>query len=54
MESIIIYCKRNNIKFLPIKLEIDDKKKTYLDWKNHGEKSKWKDGKCNFKVIYCG
>lgn len=50
MESIIIFCKRNNIKFLPIRLEIDDKKKTYLDWKNHGEKSKWKDGKCNFKI----
>ncbi len=50
MENITFFCKRQNIKFLPIKIEIEDNKKTYLDWKNHGEKSKWENGKSNFKI----
>ena len=52
MENIINFCKRNNIKFLPIKIEIDveNKEKIYLDCKKHGDKSKWEDGMCNFKI----
>ena len=46
------FCEKNKIKFLPIKIEIDqtENKKTYLDWTHHGEKSKWKDGRSNFKI----
>jgi len=50
MENIINFCKRNNIKYLPIKLEIDGTKKKYLDWKNHGDKSKFEDGRNNFRI----
>ena len=50
MENIINFCKKNNIKFLPIKIEIEGNKKTYLDWAKYGEKSKWSDGKNNFKI----
>jgi len=50
MENIINFCKKHNIKFLPIKLEIEGNKKTYLDWTKHGDKSKWSDGRNNFKI----
>ena len=50
MENIINFCKRNNIKYLPIKLEIEGTKKTYLDWTKHKEKSKFEDGRGNFKI----
>jgi hypothetical protein len=50
MENIINFCKKNKIKYLPIKLEIEGDKKTYLDWTKHKEKSKWSDGRNNFII----
>jgi len=48
--NIIDYCKEHKIKTLPIKLEIIDGKKTYLDEKTYGEKSRFNDGAHNFKM----
>ena len=54
MENITNFCKRYKIKYLPVKIEIDltttPPTKTYLDWTKHGDKSKWKDGRSNFKI----
>ena len=44
--NIIEYCNLNKIKTLPINLEINDGKKTYLA----GEKGRFKDGRYNFKM----
>ena len=50
MENIINFCKKHQIKYLPIKIEIEGDKKTYLDWTKHKEKSKWSDGRNNFII----
>ena len=50
MQNIINFCKKNKIKYLPIKLEIEGNTKTYLDWTKHKEKSKWSDGRNNFII----
>ena len=47
---ILEYCKINNIKCLPIKLEIINGKKIYLNYTIHGDESKFSDGHFNFNI----
>lgn len=46
--NILEYCKINQIKCLPIKLDIKDGKKYYLDYTHYEDESKFSDGHLNF------
>jgi len=47
---ILEYCKTNNIKCLPIKLDIINDKKVYLNYNDYGNRSKFSDGHNNFNI----
>ena len=47
---ILEYCKLNQIKCLPIKLEIFGGKKIFLNYTVHGDESKFSDGRFNFNI----
>jgi phage/plasmid-associated DNA primase len=47
---ILEYCKINQIKCLPIKLDIVNGKKIYLNYTVHGDESKFSDGHFNFNI----
>ena len=47
---VLEYCKLNNIKCLPIKLEIFNGKKIFLNYTVHGDESKFSDGHFNFNI----
>ena len=47
---ILEYCKLNQIKCLPIKLEIFNNKKIFLNYTIHGDESKFSDGHFNFNI----
>ncbi|NBO31788.1 MAG: hypothetical protein EBV05_09405 [Cyanobacteria bacterium WB6_1B_304] len=47
---ILEYCKANNIKCLPIKIDIINGKKMYLNYNDYGNRSKFNDGHNNFGI----
>jgi len=47
---VLEYCKLNKIKCLPIKLEIVNGKKIFLNYTVHGDESKFSDGHFNFNI----